>query len=100
MADAETRYSPIKKLILALIVTKRKLWYYFEAHRIMVPTFLPHHKSDLYGRIPKWAIQLSPFNIDPGQRRKIKSWQTFSWNSTLKTTCTRCSRAQLCPRLA
>ncbi|XP_028070167.1 uncharacterized protein LOC114272646 [Camellia sinensis] len=34
MVDAETRYLPLEKLILALVVATRKLMHYFQAHTI------------------------------------------------------------------
>ena len=39
--NAETRYSEIEKLVLALVVTARKLRPYFQAHVILVPTSHP-----------------------------------------------------------
>ena len=41
LQDAETRYSEIEKLALALVVAARKLRPYFQAHVILVPTSLP-----------------------------------------------------------
>ena len=39
--DAETRYSHLEKLALALIVAARKLRPYFQAHPIVVVTSFP-----------------------------------------------------------
>ena len=41
--DAETRYSEIEKLPLALVVAARKLKPYFQAHVILVLTNHPLH---------------------------------------------------------
>ncbi|XP_059663785.1 uncharacterized protein LOC132309497 [Cornus florida] len=65
--DAETRYSKVEKIILALVYAKRKLRHYFESHSIVVLTNYPIRgilsKPDLSGRITKWAIELSSFDI-------------------------------------
>ena len=38
MVDAETRYLPLEKLVLALVHTIRKLPHYFQTHTIYVLT--------------------------------------------------------------
>ncbi|XP_059670631.1 uncharacterized protein LOC132316139 [Cornus florida] len=67
MTDAETRYSKAEKVISALIYAKRKLRHYFESYSIVVVTNYPIwgilSKPDLSGRITKWAIELSSFDI-------------------------------------
>ena len=39
--DAETRYLPLEKLVLALVHTMRKLPHYFQAHTVYVLTKYP-----------------------------------------------------------
>ncbi|XP_059627386.1 uncharacterized protein LOC132270209 [Cornus florida] len=67
MIDAETRYNKAEKIILALVYAKRKPRPYFESHSIKVFTNYPMRviisKSNLFGRITKWAIELSSFDI-------------------------------------
>lgn len=41
MVNAETRYLPLEKLVLALVHATRKLPYYFQAHTIYVLTEYP-----------------------------------------------------------
>ena len=57
----------MEKLILALVTTTRKLRPYFQAHTIEVPTEFPMkqvlHKPETSGRLMKWAIELSEFDI-------------------------------------
>ena len=64
---AEERYPRMEKLILALVTSARKLRPYFQAHTIEVPTEYPMkqvlHKPDTSGRLMKWAIELSEFDI-------------------------------------
>ena len=57
----------MEKLILALVTAARKLCPYFQAHTIEVPTEYPMkqvlHKPETSGRLMKWAIELSEFDI-------------------------------------
>ena len=73
LRGAEERYPMMEKLILALVTTSRKLRPYFQAHTIEVPTEYPMkqvlHKPETSGRLMKWAIELSEFNI----RYKLKT---------------------------
>ena len=41
LVDAETRYLPLEKLVLALVHTTRKLPHYFQAYTIYVLTKYP-----------------------------------------------------------
>ncbi|KAM1044213.1 hypothetical protein ACFX2A_036181 [Malus domestica] len=67
LQDAETRYSNIEKLALALVMSARKLRPYFQEHFIIVLT--NHHlrqilqSPDTSGRMIKWAIALGEFDI-------------------------------------
>ncbi|KAM1596819.1 hypothetical protein ACFX1Z_031785 [Malus domestica] len=67
LQDAETRYSNIEKLALALVMSARKLRLYFQAHSIIVLT--NHHlrqilqSPDTSWRMIKWAIALGEFDI-------------------------------------
>ena len=62
----------MEKLILALVTATRMLRPYFQAHTIEVPTEYPMeqvlHKPETSGRLMKWAIELSEFDI----RYKLK----------------------------
>ncbi|KAI5335181.1 hypothetical protein L3X38_025314 [Prunus dulcis] len=61
--DAETHYPKLEKLILALVVSTRKLRPYYQAHRVIVMTDFPlrsiFHNPDASQRLMKWAIELS-----------------------------------------
>ncbi|KAM2208437.1 hypothetical protein ACFXTI_024433 [Malus domestica] len=67
LQDAETRYSNIEKLALALVMSARKLHPYFQAHSIIVLT--NHHfrqilqSPDTSGQMIKWAMALGEFDI-------------------------------------
>ena len=67
LVDAETRYLPLEKLVLALVHATRKLPHYFQAHTVFVLIEYPLQsllkRSDFTGRIAKWGTRLGSFNI-------------------------------------
>ena len=66
----------MEKMILALVTTSRKLRPYFQAHNIEVLTEYPMkqilHKPKTSGRLIKWAIELSEFDIRYKPRIAVK----------------------------
>ncbi|XP_070020136.1 uncharacterized protein [Nicotiana sylvestris] len=77
LLDEETRYPQLEKLALALIMASRKLRPYFQCHPIVVVTTYPLrnilHKHELSGRLAKWAIELSEYEIAYQPRTAVKS---------------------------
>ncbi|KAF5779193.1 putative integrase, catalytic core, ribonuclease H domain, ribonuclease H-like superfamily [Helianthus annuus] len=77
LLDAESRYSHLEKLILALIMASTKLRHYFETHTIVVRTNFPIknvlRKPEMSGRMAKWAVKLSAHDIRYEPRTAIKS---------------------------
>ena len=65
--DAEIRYLPLEKAILAVVHGTRKLPHYFQAHTVVVLTQLPlkaiPRSADYTGRIAKWGMILGTFDI-------------------------------------
>ena len=63
----DERYPKMEKLILALVTTAKRLRPYFQAHTIEIPIEHPMkqilHKPKTSGRLIKWAIELSEFDI-------------------------------------
>ena len=76
LRGAEERYPRMEKLILALVTAARKLRPYFQAHTIEVPTEYPMkqvlHKPEVSGRLMRWAIELSEFDIRYKPKNAIK----------------------------
>ena len=76
LRGAEERYPRMEKLILGLVTAARKLRPYFQAHTIEVPTEYPMkqvlHKPETSGRLMKWAIELSEFDIRYRPKTVIK----------------------------
>ena len=66
----------MEKPILALVTAARMLRPYFQAHTIEVPTEYPMkqvlHKLETSGRLMKWALELSEFDIRYKPKTAIK----------------------------
>ena len=67
LTDAETRYTHLEQTVFALRTTSQKLRPYFKAHPVVVLTDLPLwgtiHKPDLSGRMARWVMELSEYDI-------------------------------------
>ena len=74
--EAEVRYLPLEKAILAVVHTTRKLPRYFQAHTIVVLTQLPLRillrSADYTRRIAKWGKILGVFDIKYMPRTSVK----------------------------
>ena len=66
----------MEKLILVLVTIGRRLRPYFQAHTIEIPTeYLMKQllkKPETLGRLIKWAIELSEFDIGYKPRTVVK----------------------------
>ncbi|XP_024018099.1 uncharacterized protein K02A2.6-like [Morus notabilis] len=76
LLDAESRYSEMERLALALMIASRKLRHYFQSHTIRVLTNHPLRqvlqKPETSGRLLKWSVELSQFDIKYMPRIAIK----------------------------
>ena len=74
--EAEVRYLPLEKAILAVVLGTRKLPHYFQAHTVVVLTQLPLktilRSANYTGRVAKWGTILRAFNIKYMPRTSIK----------------------------
>ena len=79
--EAEVRYLPLEKAILAVVLGTCKLPHYFQAHTIVVLTQLPLktilRNADYTGRVAKWGTILEAFDIKYMPRTSIKG-QVFA----------------------
>ncbi|XP_024035481.1 uncharacterized protein LOC127899240 [Citrus sinensis] len=77
LVDAETRYPLMERWALTLITAARKLRPYFQAHQIVVITDQPLwqtlQKPDASGRLVKWSVELSEFDLSYKPRGAIKA---------------------------
>jgi hypothetical protein len=77
LQGAEVRYQLMEKVVLALIVTTRKLRQYFQRHSIIVRTDVPIRailqKPNLAGWMVGWAVELLEFDIHYENRKAIKA---------------------------
>ena len=66
----------MEKLLLTLVTRAQKLRPYFQAHTIEIPTEYPMkqvlHKPETSGRLMKWVIELSEFDIRYKPKTAIK----------------------------
>ncbi|XP_030922894.1 protein NYNRIN-like [Quercus lobata] len=76
LQEAETRYLPLEKAILAIVQATRKLPHYFQAHTVVVLTQLPIksilRSADYTSRIAKWGTILGAFDIRYMPRTAVK----------------------------
>jgi hypothetical protein len=77
LSDSKMRYSQMQKLVYMILMTKRKLQHYFDAHPITVVSKYPLREviqnPQAEGRIAKWALELMGQNITYAPRSAIKS---------------------------
>ena len=75
--EAEIRYLPLEKAILAMVQATRKLPHYFQAHTVIVLTQLPLRSilrnADYTRRIAKRGTILGAFGIKYMHRTSVKS---------------------------
>ena len=74
--EAEVRYLPLEKAILAVVYATHKLPHYFQSHTVVVLTQLPLRSllwsADYTGGIAKWGTILGAFDIKYMPRTFVK----------------------------
>ena len=72
----EVRYQALEKAALAVVFSARRLRHYFHSFTVLVMTDLPIQKvlkkPDVAGRMVKWAVELSEFDIKYEPQGPIK----------------------------
>jgi hypothetical protein len=74
---SKKNYTELEKVLYVVLMAFRKLWHYFQAYHIIVPSSQPlkdiMRNREATGRIGKWAAELNEFSIDYVHRSSIQS---------------------------
>ena len=77
LTESKQRYPHFQKLAYGVFLGSRKLRHYFQEHPMMVVSTAPLssiiNNADATGRVAKWGIELSAFDISYKARDAIKS---------------------------
>jgi hypothetical protein len=77
LSETKARYPHIQKLLYAVVLARRKLWHYFEAHPVTVVSSFPLgeiiRNPDAAGRISKWSVELMGETLAYALRKAVKS---------------------------
>ena len=70
------RYQALEKAALVVVFSARRLRHYFQSFTVVVMTALPLQKvlqkPDVAGRMVRWAVELSEFDVQYEPRGPIK----------------------------
>jgi hypothetical protein len=77
LSETKARYPQIQKLLYAVVLARRNLQHYFEAHPVTVVSSFPLgeiiRNPDATGRIAKWSVELMGETLAYAPRKVIKS---------------------------
>jgi hypothetical protein len=77
LSETKARYPQVHKLLYVVVLARRKLRHYFEAHPVtVVSSFLLGEiiqNLDAAGRIAKWSVELMGETLAYARRKVIKS---------------------------
>jgi hypothetical protein len=77
LLETKARYPQIQKFLYAVVLARRKLRHYFEAHPVVVVSSFPLgeiiRNPDAAGRIAKWSVELMGETLAYAPRNAIKS---------------------------
>jgi hypothetical protein len=76
-SETKARYPQIQKLLYVVVLARRELRHYLEAHPVMVISSFPLGKiirnPDAEGGIAKWSVELMGETLAYAPRKAIKS---------------------------
>jgi hypothetical protein len=74
---SKKNYIELEKVLYAVLMASRKLWHYFQAYHIIIPSSQPlkdiMRNREATWRIGKWVAELNEFTIDYVHRSSIQS---------------------------
>jgi hypothetical protein len=77
LSETKARYPQVQKLLYTVVLARRKLRHYFEAHLVTVVSSFPLgeiiQNPDVAGRIAKWSVELMGETLAYAPRKAIKS---------------------------
>jgi ribonuclease HI len=77
LSETKAHYPQIQKLLYVVVLVRRKLRHYFEAHPVTVVSSFPLgeiiQNPDAAGRIAKWSVELMGETLANAPRKAIKS---------------------------
>jgi hypothetical protein len=77
LSETKARYPQVQKLLYAVVLARRKLHHYFEAHPVTVVSSFPLgeiiRNPDAAGRIAKWSVELMGETVAYAPCKAIKS---------------------------
>jgi hypothetical protein len=77
LSETKARYPQIQKLLYVVMLARRKLRHYFEAHPVMVVSSFPLgeivRNPNAVGKVAKWFVEIMGETLAYAPRKAIKS---------------------------
>jgi hypothetical protein len=77
LSSSKKNYTELEKVLYVVLMASKKLWHYFQAYHIIVPSSQPlkdiTRNREAIGMVEKWDAELNEFTIDYIHRSSIQS---------------------------